>query len=151
MTHKVSDLMLLGIVIRAFRLQRGISQENLAELAALHRTYIGSVLAERVSDDIPASRIMMAEKFLSILSTLDVKSFPPPHGDLVNRGELGSPTNPSDKRRYVEEHSDFSACFSYNTRTIPSPPITRSGKRIYVVDLNDNPDVFAQFVLETTS
>jgi transcriptional regulator with XRE-family HTH domain len=43
MTHKVSDLMLLGIVIRAFRLQRGISQENLAELAALHRTYIGSV------------------------------------------------------------------------------------------------------------
>jgi hypothetical protein len=108
-------------------------------------------LAERVSDDIPASRIMMAEKFLSILSTLDVKSFPPPHGDLVNRGELGSPTNPSDKRRYVEEHSDFSACFSYNTRTIPSPPITRSGKRIYVVDLNDNPDVFAQFVLETTS
>src|SRR5690606_6839480 len=47
-------------------------------------------LAERVSDDIPASRIMMAEGLLSVLSTLDVKSFPPPHGDLVNRGELGT-------------------------------------------------------------
>lgn len=108
-------------------------------------------LAERVSDDIPASLIMMAEGFLSILLTLDVKSFPPPHGDLVNRGELGSPTNPSDKRRYVEKHGDFSACFSYNSRTVPSPPTTHSGKRIYVVDLNDNPDVFVQFLLKATS
>lgn len=48
-------------------------------------------LAERVSDDIPASRIMMDDGLLSVLSTLDVKSFPPPHGDLVNRGE-GQPT-----------------------------------------------------------
>lgn len=57
-------------------------------------------LAERISDDIPASRIMMAEGLLSILMTLDVKSFPPPSGDLVNRGEFGTPKSPSDKRGY---------------------------------------------------
>ncbi|EKD07251.1 BsaWI family type II restriction enzyme [Limnospira fusiformis KN01] len=57
-------------------------------------------MAERVSDDIPASRIMMQYGFLSLLSTLDVKSFPPPGGDLINRAEFGSPDNPSDKRRY---------------------------------------------------
>jgi len=105
-------------------------------------------LAERVSDDIPASRILMAEGLLSILSTLDVKSFPPPHGDLVNRGELATPKRPSDKRLYVEDHGDFSACFSYNSRTVPSSPNTNSGRRVYVVDLSVDPDEFVQFLLD---
>ena len=34
-------------------------------------------LAERVSDDVPASEAMMRRGFLSALVTLDVKSFPP--------------------------------------------------------------------------
>ena len=34
-------------------------------------------LAERVSDDVPASQIMMRRSYLSALVTLDVKSFPP--------------------------------------------------------------------------
>jgi hypothetical protein len=106
-------------------------------------------LAERVSDDIPASRIMMANNFLSILTTLDVKSFPPPRGDLVNRGELGSPNNPSDKRRYIEEHGDFSACFSYNHRTLPSLQETRSGRRIYLAEFKNNLDSFVQFLVAT--
>ena len=63
--------------------------------------------AERVSDDIPASRAMQAKGLLSPLWTLDVKSFPPPTGDLINRGELGTPDSPSDKRKYVELHGDF--------------------------------------------
>lgn len=33
----------LGIKIRELRLQQGISQESLADLTGLHRTYIGSV------------------------------------------------------------------------------------------------------------
>jgi hypothetical protein len=106
-------------------------------------------LAERVSDDIPASRIMMANNFLSILTTLDVKSFPPPRGDLVNRGELGSPNNPSDKRRYIEEHGDFSACFSYNHRTLASLQETRSGRLIYLAEFKNNLDNFVQFVVGT--
>jgi DNA-binding XRE family transcriptional regulator len=43
MTDKLPNYALLGDVIRTFRLQRGLSQESLAERAALHRTYIGSV------------------------------------------------------------------------------------------------------------
>jgi transcriptional regulator with XRE-family HTH domain len=33
----------LGSVLRAFRLQAGMSQEELADTAELHRTYIGSI------------------------------------------------------------------------------------------------------------
>lgn len=104
-------------------------------------------LAERVSDDIPASRIMMAEGLLSVLSTLDVKSFPPPHGDLVNRGELGTLARPSDKRNYVEAHGDFSACFSYNLRTTPSDGPTASGRRIYVSGFAGELDHFTEYLI----
>jgi hypothetical protein len=106
-------------------------------------------LAERVSDDIPASRIMMKAGLLSVLSTLDVKSFPPPHGNLVNHGELGSPEKPSDKRKYIEEHGDFSVCISYNLRTVPSPNITVSGKKIYLGDMGTSEDDFTRFLLES--
>lgn len=104
-------------------------------------------LAERISDDIPASRIMMAEGLLSVLMTLDVKSFPPPHGDLVNRGEFGTPKSPSDKRNYVEQHGDFSAAFSYNLRTNPSDKKTASGKSIFVLPFwGEGGDEFVRFV-----
>lgn len=106
-------------------------------------------LAERVSDDIPASRIMMSAGLLSVLSTLDVKSFPPPHGNLVNYGELGSPAKPSDKRKYIEEHGDFSVCISYNLRTVPSPKTTSSEKKIYLGDMGTAEDAFVRFLLES--
>lgn len=104
-------------------------------------------LAERVSDDIPASRIMMEEGMLSVLSTLDVKSFPPPHGDLVNRGELGTPDRPSDKRNYIEGHGDFSACFSYNLRTAASNAVTPSGRRIHVSGFSGQDDHFTAYLI----
>lgn len=112
--------------------------------------HVKASLAERVSDDEPASRAMMAQRYLSVLWTLDVKSFPPPHGDLVNRGELGSVEKPSDKRRYVEEHGAFDACFSFNLRSSPSPSQTKSGKRIFVQPLLPQPDAFAKFLIEYT-
>jgi len=36
-------LLTLGANIRECRMQRGISQEKLAELASLHRTYVGGI------------------------------------------------------------------------------------------------------------
>jgi hypothetical protein len=105
-------------------------------------------LAERVSDDVPCSEAMMRKRLTSFLYTFDSKSFPPPAGDLVNRGELGSTEQPSDKRRYIEEHGSFDACFSYNLRTIPSPESTTSGKRIFVCSLKPNEDVFPSQVVE---
>lgn len=97
-------------------------------------------LAERVSDDVPCSVAMMKKGLSSYLVTLDAKSFPPPMGDLVNRGELGSIASPSDKRAYVEAHGSFDACFSYNLRSVPSGAGTQSGRRIYVSTFSDQTD-----------
>jgi transcriptional regulator with XRE-family HTH domain len=105
-------------------------------------------LAERVSDDVPCSEAMMRLGLASFLYTFDSKSFPPPHGDLVNRGELGSSAHPSDKRRYIEEHGSFDACFSYNLRSNPSVGETPSGKKIYVSSLKPGEDVFPKYVIE---
>lgn len=85
-----------------------------------------SSLAERVSDDVPCSEHMMKKGFTSILFTFDAKSFPPPTGDLKNYGELGTIAEPSDKRKYIEEHGSFDACFSYNLRSVPSGAHTTS-------------------------
>lgn len=109
--------------------------------------HVKASLAERVSDDIPASRAMMKAGYYSPLWTLDVKSFPPPRGDLVNRGEFGSLASPSEKRRYVEQHGEFDACYTANARSIPSLAKTLSGKRIYRIRLNEQPDQFVKDVI----
>lgn len=103
-------------------------------------------LAERVSDDVPCSEAMMRKGLSSYLVTFDAKSFPPPNGDLVNRGELGTIAAPSDKRAYIESHGSFSACFSYNTRTVPSGANTSSGKKIYVSTFSQT-DLLPQTIL----
>jgi len=104
-------------------------------------------LAERVSDDVPCSVAMMKRGLSSYLLTLDAKSFPPPNGDLVNRGELGTLENPSDKRAYIEAHGSFTACFSYNLRTTPSGESTRSGRRIHVSTFSQEKDQLPNVVL----
>jgi hypothetical protein len=104
--------------------------------------HIKGSLAERISDDEPTSRAMMSKGLFSPLLTLDVKSFPPPRGDLVNRGELGSIEKPSEKRKYIELHGSFDNCYSYNLRTMPSKPPTPSGKYIKVQGLKFKEDAF---------
>lgn len=99
-------------------------------------------LAERISDDVPTSEVMMDNGFLSVLQTLDVKSFPPPQGDLVNKGEFGTPEDPSEKRRYVEEMGQFSDVYSYNDRTTPSPEQTASGSRVITISIPTGEDQF---------
>ena len=109
--------------------------------------HVKASLAERVSDDIPASRAMRNQGYVSPLWTLDVKSFPPPHGALINRGEFGTPAVPSEKRKYIEEHGDFSNAYSANNRTIPSED-TNSGYQIYRINLSQQPDQFAQDIIK---
>jgi hypothetical protein len=110
-------------------------------------------LAERIKDDAPASRIIMEHGFISIAATLDSKSFPPPHGDGVNYGELGGRTilmgikENQPKRNYFEKDGDFTNGYSYNLRTPQSPMITPSGCRIKTLSFSENqPDDFVKDV-----
>jgi len=133
--------------VGAAKLDMTLHLDNKRNRVIFGGVHVKASLAERVSDDIPASRAMMAAGYYSPLWTLDVKSFPPPTGDLINRGEFGSLAIPSEKRRYIEEHGEFDACYTANSRSIPSLAATPSGKRIYVIRLSDQPDQFAQDVI----
>jgi hypothetical protein len=113
-----------------------------------------SSLAERIQDDVPASLAFMGAGLVSIVLTMDSKSFPPPHGDGVNHGELGGrlPGKAKDrpKRDYIEVDGQFSALFSFNLRTPESPMQTPSGRRIFTLPLAgvSQPDAFVSFVAD---
>lgn len=113
--------------------------------------HVKASIAERIADDIPASQAMMNAGFFTGLATLDMKAFPPPHGDEVNRGELQFPqraNDTSDKRNYFERDGLFHACYSYNLRT---PPSINSSvlAPIRTLKFSDpKPDMFMQDVIE---
>jgi transcriptional regulator with XRE-family HTH domain len=62
---KNRELVTLGKNIRCFRKQKGISQEKLAELASLHRTYLGGV--ERGERNVGLMNIVRIARALSVL------------------------------------------------------------------------------------
>ena len=144
---KLAALKAMGIdaVVGSDKLDVGLFLDDTDEIFG--GVHVKASLAERVSDDVPCSRAMMKKGYFSPLWTLDVKSFPPPQGDLVNRGELGTPASPSAKRNYVESHGEFDHLFSANARTVASLPKTNSGKRVIVIDPANQPDLFAQEVM----
>ena len=141
------DMELNTLVAGKSKLDIGLYGDINGALVPFGGIHSKASLAERVSDDKPCSEIMMKNGFFSYLLTFDAKSFPPPVGNLINKGELGSVQNPSDKRNYIEEHGYFSACFSYNKRTIPSLDRTNSGKKIFVVNKIEKNDDFLQKVV----
>lgn len=108
-------------------------------------------IAERIKDDAPASHVIMKAGFFSVLATLDSKSFPPPHGNGINWGELGgrtagqNRTTAQPKRDYFEVDGDFHFGYSYNLRTPESPATTKSGSRIKTLSFNEmQPDEFVK-------
>ncbi|MBW8050083.1 MAG: restriction endonuclease [Cytophagales bacterium] len=129
----------------------GTGNKNWKILGVIHAK---TSIAERIKDDAPASKIIMNKGFLSTCITLDSKSFPPPHGDAINYGELGGRVpdklniSVQPKRDYFEVDGDFTNCYSYNLRTPPSPEITRSGFRINTLSFSeDQPDKFVRDTL----
>lgn len=114
--------------------------------------HVKSSIAERIQDDVPASTAFMRGGLVSIALTMDAKSFPPPHGDCINHGELGGRSLGVEKERlkrtYVERDGQFDALFSFNLRTPPSSLETPSGKRIQVLSLTDpQPDQLVEFLM----
>lgn len=130
----------------------GFSEDKWHFFAGIH---VKASIAERIQDDVPASAALMAKGYVSLLLTMDSKSFPPPHGDGVNWGELGGRTynNTSikdrPKRAYIEEDGQFNALFSFNLRTPPSLEKTKSGKKIWTLGLNDpQPDCLVKLIID---
>ncbi|MBL8799728.1 MAG: helix-turn-helix domain-containing protein [Planctomycetia bacterium] len=113
-------------------------------LGVLH---VKTSLAERRTDDVPASRAIQDAGYLSIFVTMDAKDTPSPQPR--NRGEYGQPgTNASQKRLDVELDGSFSAVFSFNANTVSSPERTPSGARIMTVNLANPADAFSAFILD---
>ena len=104
-------------------------------------------IAERLTDDAPASSALIGDGYWSSVVTMDNKMFPPPHGDGVVYGELGQ-TRRGDKRNYFEVAGQFSGCYSFNLRTQPSKGKTHSGSTIYALSFSEpQPDVLVRDIL----
>lgn len=108
-------------------------------------------LAERLSDDAPASKSLIDRGYWSVEATMDAKMFPPPHGDAVVRGELQRPRSADrggDKRRYFEVAGQFSGCYSFNLRTPPSTNDPTHKALIRSLSFSEQqPDIFVQDVV----
>lgn len=101
-------------------------------------------IAERLSDDAPASVALIGQNYWSAVVTMDAKMYPPPTGDAVVRGELKH-TRTGDKRRYFEVAGQFSGCYSFNTRTPPSGDDPPPKARIHALTFTEEqPDVFVR-------
>lgn len=131
------------------------SSTRLKPLGVIH---LKSSIAERRTDDVPASQLVMKAGFRSLFVTLDSKDMPSPNP--LNKGEYGQPLtydeqkkvwNGKEKRKDVERKGYFSAVFSFNRRTIESPPKTDSGCRIIRVDFSNPDDSFSRFILNAKS
>jgi hypothetical protein len=146
----------LGIKdIQASKVDLFIEGQRGNEWLVFGAAHVKSSIAERIQDDVPASLAFMEKGLLSIAITMDMKSYPPPHGNCVNYGELGGRSIEADKdkvrvkRDYIEKTGQFDAMFSYNLRTPPSPVQTQSGKRIFTLLLHDQqPDALVQLLTD---
>lgn len=114
--------------------------------------HVKASFAERRTDDVPMSKALVEAGYTSPLWTMDSKSTPA--AEPRNRGELGPAHSGgidkrSAKRKDIEEDGYFSACFSYNANTVPTPAGYVARASIHVCDFN-NPkdDAFATFILE---
>lgn len=119
------------------------SQDSEQLLGVIHGK---ASISERRTDDVPMSQALIDAGYLSVFWTMDAKSFPAERP--VNRGEFGSVDDISDKRRDFEEHGHFSACFSYNRNTIPTPEKSDATSRIFVCDFTNPDDHFARFLID---
>lgn len=115
--------------------------------------HVKASFAERRTDDVPMSKALVEAGYCSPLWTMDCKSSPSPTP--INRGELG-PAKPIDgidrrsaKRKDIEDDGYFSACFSYNRNTVPTPDEQDATGRIINCDFtNPSDDAFVRFIRE---
>jgi transcriptional regulator with XRE-family HTH domain len=113
--------------------------------------HVKASFAERRTDDVPMSKALVEAGYCSPLWTMDCKSSPSPRP--INRGELGPAKSTtgvdrrSAKRKDIEDDGYFSACFSYNRNTVPTPETQDAAGRIMICDFtNPGDDTFVKFI-----
>ena len=126
---------------------RGRRQEELFGVV-----HVKASFAERRTDDVPLSRALIGAGYTSPLWTMDCKA--PPSEHPVNRGELGAVLIPGErdrrsaKRKDIEDDGYFSACFSYNANTQPTPRRQHARAKVEVCDFTrPDGDAFFRFTL----
>lgn len=70
---KKSELILFGKAVRHIREQKGLSQEALADLSRLHRTYIGGI--ERGERNVGLINLLRLSKALKVLPSELLQDF----------------------------------------------------------------------------
>jgi transcriptional regulator with XRE-family HTH domain len=118
--------------------------------------HVKASFAERRTDDVPMSGALVNAGYLSPLLTMDCKSVP--SANPSNKGELGNvymgsgDDKRSAKRVDMEDDGFFSACFSYNKNTKPTPPQYNSpGGRVVLCDFTSPRDSFHDFIVSETA
>lgn len=111
--------------------------------------HVKASFAERRTDDVPLSQQLISCGYASPLVTMDCKAAPGKHP--VNRGELG-PVQKADgtasaKRLDIERDRKFDACFSYNTKTLPTPPDQAASARVHVCTFSSPDDAFSRYLV----
>jgi transcriptional regulator with XRE-family HTH domain len=147
---------LLGTISVADRLEPDKVDVLLTGRTGGHEGFFGVVhvkasFAERRTDDVPMSRSLVQAGYISPLWTMDCKSMP--CAIPYNKGELGvsgggGAERRSAKRMDIEADGYFSACFSYNSNTIPTTSKMKAKSRIYVCDFRNPDDAFSRFLVE---
>lgn len=143
----------IGADIRSTKVDLFLEGQHTDRWIIFGAAHVKSSIAERIQDDVPASAAFMSRGFASIALTMDAKSYPPPHGNCINYGELGGRSLGVEKARikrgYIETFGQFDGLFSFNLRTPASEGQTASGKRIYTLPLyGSQPDALVVFILE---
>ena len=114
--------------------------------------HVKASFAERRTDDVPMSKALVEAGYTSPLWTMDCKSVPA--AQPYNRGELGlalsgAGDSRSAKRIDIEDDRFFSACFSYNVNTVPTPVTQTARAPIIVCTFTDAAnDPFTTFVAD---
>jgi hypothetical protein len=121
------------------------------EPACFGVVHVKASFAERRTDDVPMSKALVEADYCSPLWTMDCKSSP--SALPINRGELGVARGTAEtdrrsaKRKDIEDDGYFSACFSYNRNTIPTPDNQDAAARIITCDFADSrDDSFVRFI-----
>ena len=117
--------------------------------------HVKASFAERRTDDVPMSRALVEGGYYSPLWTMDCKATPAERPS--NRGELGramkagEPDRRSAKRKDIEDDAYFSACFSYNKNTEPTPSDQNTNSPIVICDFRSVEDPFVTAVVSALS